>query len=82
MVPVDEIDVSELTKVELAVLDGKGLAAAEKNRAQVTVGIHGGEVAGLVNVAAELSMNRAGMTVASPLSFKYFNILTKDLKQH
>ena len=65
MVPVDEIDVSELTEVQLAILDGQRLAAAEEYRAQMAVGIHGGEVAGLVNIAAELSMDRAGMTVVT-----------------
>jgi len=80
MVPVDEIDVSKLTKVELAVLDGEGLAAAEENRAQVTVGVHGGEVAGLVNVAAELCVDRAGMTVVTLVS-EIGNHLTHNVKK-
>ena len=63
MVPVDEVDVSEFAAIQLAVLDGHGLAAAEEDAAQVAVGVHGSEVAGLVDVTAELSMNRAGVTV-------------------
>ena len=65
MVPVDEVDVSEFAAIQLAVLDGHGLAAAEEDRAQVAIGIHGGEVAGLVNVAAELCVDGAGMTVVA-----------------
>ena len=65
MVPVDEVDVSEFAAIQLAVLDGHGLAAAEEDRAQVAIGIHGGVVAGLVNIAAELCVDGAGMTIVA-----------------
>ena len=51
--------------VQHAVLDGQRLAAAEEHAAQVAVGVHGGVVAGLVNVAAELCVDGAGMTVVT-----------------
>ncbi len=63
MVPVNEVDVREFAAVKNAVLDGHGFASAEEYGTEVTVGIHGGEVAGLVNVAAELWVGRTGMTV-------------------
>ena len=68
VIPVDKVDVSEETEVKLAVLDGEGLASAEEYRAKVTVGVHGGVVAGLVYVSAVLSVDRAGMTVLVLLS--------------
>ena len=37
VVPVDEVDVSELTKVEVAVLDGERFASAEEYAAEVSV---------------------------------------------
>ena len=40
VIPVDEVDVSEETKVELAVLDCERLASAEEAAAEVTVCIH------------------------------------------
>jgi hypothetical protein len=63
VIPVDEIDVSEETKVKLAVLDGKGLASAEEYGAEVTVGVHGGVVTGLVYVSAVLRVDGTGMAV-------------------
>ena len=63
VVPVDEVDVGELAAIEDAVLDGHGLAAAEKHGAQVAVGVHAGVVARLIDVAAELRMDGAGVTV-------------------
>ena len=68
VVPVDEVNVSEFTAVQNAVLNGHGLAAAEEYGAEVTVGVHGGVVAGLVYVAAELSVDRTGMTVVTFVS--------------
>ena len=65
MVPVDEVDVSEFAAIQLAVLNGHGLAAAEEDGAQVAIGIHGGVVAGLVNIAAELCVDGAGMTIVA-----------------
>ena len=63
VVPVDEVDVSEKTKVELAVLDGEGLASAEEAGTKVTVGVHAGVVAGLVYVSTILCMDRTGVTI-------------------
>ena len=63
MIPVDEVDVGELAAIEDAVLDGHGLAAAEEDGAQVAVGVHAGVVARLIDVAAELRMDGAGVTV-------------------
>ena len=63
MVPVDEVDVRELAAIEDAVLDGHGLAAAEEDGAQVAVGVHAGVVARLIDIAAELRMDGAGMAV-------------------
>ena len=68
VVPVDEVDVCEQTKVKSAVLDGQGLATAEEYGTKVTVGVHGGVVAGLVDVSAVLSVDRTGMTVLMLLS--------------
>ena len=63
VVPVDEVDVSELTEVKNAVLDGDGFASAEEYGTEVTVGIHRSEVTGLVYVSAELSVYGAGVTI-------------------
>ena len=63
VVPVDEVDMRELAAIQNAVLDGHGLAAAEEHGAQVAVGVHAGVVARLIDVAAELRMDGAGMAV-------------------
>ena len=63
VVPVDEVNVSELTAVKNAVLDGHGLASAEEAGTKVTVGVHRGIVAGLVNESTELGVDRTGVTV-------------------
>lgn len=63
VIPVDEVDVGELAAVEDAVLDGHGLAAAEEDGAQVAVGVHAGVVARLIDIAAKLRMDGAGVTV-------------------
>ena len=63
MVPVDKVDVRELAAIEDTVLDGHGLAAAEEDGAQVAVGVHAGVVARLIDIAAKLRMDGAGMTV-------------------
>ena len=80
MIPVDEVDMSKLAQIQLAILDGQGLTAAEENGAQVAVGVHGGEVAGLINIAAELSMNGAGVTVVAFVD-KVGDHLTHDVQQ-
>ena len=63
MIPVDEVDVRELAAIQNAVLDGHGLTAAEEDGAQVAVGVHAGVVARLIDVAAKLRMDGAGMAV-------------------
>ena len=63
VVPVDEVDVGELAAIQNAVLDGHGLTAAEEDGAQVAVGVHAGVVARLIDVAAKLRMDGAGVTV-------------------
>ena len=63
VVPVDEVDVCELAAIEDAVLDGHGLTAAEEDGAQVAVGVHAGVVARLIDIAAKLRMDGAGMAV-------------------
>ena len=63
VVPVNEVDVCELAAVQNAVLDGHGLAAAEEDGAQMAVGVHAGVVARLIDIAAKLRMDGAGMTV-------------------
>jgi hypothetical protein len=63
MVPVDEVNVSKLTAVKNAILNGHGLASAEEAGTKVTVGVHRGVVTGLVYVSAELRVDRTGMTV-------------------
>ena len=68
VIPVDEVDVRELAAVEDAVLDGHGLAAAEEYGTKMSVGVHAGVIARLVYIAAELRMDRAGMTVLMLLS--------------
>ncbi len=68
VVPVDEVNVSELTAVKNAVLDGHGLASAEEAGTKVTVGVHRGEVTGFVYESTELSVDRAGMTVVTLIS--------------
>ena len=68
VIPVDEVDVSEKTEVELTVLDGKGFASAKEYTAEVTVGIHGGVVTGLVYVSTVLSVDGTGMTILMLLS--------------
>ena len=80
MVPVDEVDVSELTAVQNAILDGHGLAAAEEYGAEMTVGVHGGIVTGLVYVTAELSVDRTGMTVVAFIGV-VGNQLAHDVQQ-
>ena len=80
VVPVDEVDVGELAAVEDAVLDGHGLAAAEEDGAQVAVGIHAGVVARLIDVAAKLRMDGAGVTVLMLLG-KVGDHLAHDVEQ-
>ena len=80
VVPVDEVDVRELAAVEDAVLDGHGLAAAEEDGAQMTVGVHAGVVAWLVHIAAKLRMDGAGMTVLMLLG-KVGDNLAHDVEQ-
>ena len=63
VVPVDEVNVSELTAVKNTVLDSHSLASAEEAGTEVTVGIHAGEITGLVYVSAKLRVDRSGMTV-------------------
>ena len=80
VVPVDEVDVCEETEVELAILDGEGLASAEEAGTEVTVCVHGGVVTGLVYVSAVLSVDRAGMTVLMLLS-KVGDHLSHDVEK-
>ena len=68
VVPVNEVNVSKLTAVKNAVLDGHGLASAEEAGTKVTVGVHRGEVAGLVNESTKLCVDRTGMTILMLLS--------------
>ena len=63
VIPVDEVDVCELAAIQNAVLDGHGLAAAEEDGAQVAVGVHAGVVARLIDIAAKLRMDGAGMAI-------------------
>ena len=63
VVPVNEVNVSKLTAVKNAVLDGHSLASAEEYATEMSVGIHGGVVTGLIYVSAELRVDRAGVTV-------------------
>jgi hypothetical protein len=80
VVPVDEVDVCEETEVELAILDGEGLASAEEAGTEVTVCVHGGVVTGLVYVSAVLSVNRARMTILMLLS-KVGDHLSHDIEK-
>ena len=80
MIPVNEVDMSELAAVQLAVLNGQSFASAEQNGTEVTVSIHTGVVTGLVYVAAELSVNRTGMTVLM-LNLEIGNQLAHNVKQ-
>ena len=80
MVPVNEIDVGEFTAVEDAVFDGHRFAAAEEDGAEMAVRVHAGEVAGLVDIAAELEMDRAGMAVLM-LFREIRNHLAHDVEQ-
>ena len=63
VVPVDEVDVSEETEVELTVLNGESLASAEEYGTEVTVCVHGGVVTGLVYVSTVLCVYGTGVTV-------------------
>ena len=80
VVPVDEVDVGELAAIEDAVLDGHGLTAAEEDGAQMAVGVHAGVVARLIDVAAELRMDGAGVTVLMLLG-KVGDHLAHDVEQ-
>lgn len=80
VIPVDEVDVCELAAVQNAVLDGHGLAAAEEDGAQVAVGVHAGVVARLIDIAAKLRMDGAGMTVLMLLG-KVGDHLAHDVEQ-
>ena len=80
VIPVDEVDVCELAAVQNAVLDGHGLAAAEEDGAQVAVGVHAGVIARLIDVAAELRMDGAGVTVLMLLG-KVGDHLAHDVEQ-
>lgn len=80
MIPVDEIDVCELAAIQNAVLDGHGLAAAEEHGAQVAVGVHAGVVARLIDVAAELRVDGAGVAVLMLLG-KVGDHLAHDVEQ-
>ena len=80
VVPVDEVDVREFAAVQNAVLDGHGLAAAEEDGAQVAVGVHAGVVARLIDIAAKLRMDGAGMAVLVLLG-KVGDHLAHDVEQ-
>ena len=80
VVPVNEVDVCELAAVQNAVLDGHGLAAAEEDRTQMAVGVHAGVIARLIDVAAKLRMDGAGMTVLMLLG-KIGDHLAHDVEQ-
>ena len=56
VVPVYEIDVREFPPIEDTVLDGHGFASSEEGATEVSVCVHAGKVARLVDVASELSM--------------------------
>ena len=80
MIPVDEIDVCELAAIQNAVLDSHGLAAAEEDRAQMAVGVHAGVIARLIDVAAELRVDGAGVAVLMLLG-KIGDHLAHDVEQ-
>lgn len=63
VIPVNEVNVSELTAIRNAVLDGHCFAAAEEYGTEVTVCVHRRVVAGLVNKTAVFCVNRAGVTI-------------------
>ena len=68
MIPVDEINVSELAAIQFSILNSHCFATAKEYRAQMAVGIHAGVVSGLVHMAAKLCMNRTGMAILMLLS--------------
>ena len=80
VIPVDEVDVCELAAVQNAVLDGHGFAAAEEHRTQVAIGVHARVVARLIDVAAKLRMDGAGMAVLMLLG-KVGDHLAHDVEQ-
>ena len=80
VVPVNEVDVRELAAVQNAVLDGHGLAAAEEDRAQMAVCVHAGVIARLIDVAAELRVDGAGVAVLMLLG-KIGDHLAHDVEQ-
>lgn len=80
VVPVDEVDVREFAAVQNAVLDGHGLAAAEEDGAQMAVGVHAGVIARLIDVAAELRVDGAGVAVLMLLG-KIGDHLAHDVEQ-
>ena len=80
VVPVNEIDMSEFAAIQDAVLDGHALAATEEDGAEVAVGVHAGEIAWLVDPAAELEVHRARMTVLV-LDGEVWNHLAHDVEQ-
>ncbi len=65
VIPVYEIDMSEFSAVKNAVFDGHGLASAEEDGSEMAVGVHAGEIAGLVDESSEFSVDGSGMTVIS-----------------
>ena len=80
VIPVDEVDVRELAAVENAVLDGHRLAATEEHRTQVAIGVHARVVARLIDVAAELRVDGAGVAVLMLLG-KVGDHLAHDVEQ-
>ena len=80
VIPVNEVDVSEETEVELTILNGECLTSAEEAAAEVTVCVHAGVVAGLVYVSTVLSVDRTGMTVLMLLS-KVGDHLSHDVEK-
>lgn len=80
VVPVNEVDVCELAAVQNAVLDGHGFAAAEEHRTQVAIGVHARVVARLIDVAAELRVDGAGVAVLMLLG-KVGDHLAHDVEQ-
>ena len=80
VIPVDEIDVSKQTEVELAVLDGERFASAEEYRTKMSIGIHTRIVTRLVYVSAVLRVYRSGVTVLMLLS-KVGDHLSHDVEK-
>jgi len=66
-VEVDEVDESELTEVELAVVDNDGLAAADDGGAKVRVGIVAASCI-LVVLFGKLESLRTGMEIHALLA--------------